>query len=168
MTRRSFSGKPTRFEIMATEIERKFLVIPGAWSPGDRGCPIQQGYLCLDPERTVRVRIAGERAFMTVKGRTTGISRTEIEFPLAMEDAENLMDLCHRPRIEKTRHELVHGGMTWEIDVFHGENDGLIVAEVELPSEDHPFESPAWLGVEVSEDHRYSNAALSKQPFLTW
>ena len=153
---------------MAIEIERKFLVTPGAWIPQGDGCRISQGYLSLDPDRTVRVRIAGASAFMTVKGRPLGISRTEVEFPIDPVHAEALMDLCHRPVIEKTRHREDHGGMLWEIDVFHGENDGLVLAEIELPSEDHPFVRPPWLGPEVSADFRYSNSALSSCPYRSW
>lgn len=153
---------------MATEIERKFLVKPGAWTPAGDGCRMAQGYLSTDPDRTVRVRLAGGRAFMTVKGRTRGISRTEVEFSIDPAHAAVLMDLCHRPVIEKTRHREDHGGMTWEIDVFHGENEGLLVAEIELPSEHHPFARPPWLGIEVSGDFRYSNSELSVRPYRDW
>lgn len=153
---------------MATEIERKFLLKPDAWEPDHEGRRMTQGYLSRDPDRTVRVRIAGAEAFMTVKSRRTGISRTEIEFPIALEHARELMALCHQPVIDKTRHEVRHDGMLWEVDVFHGANDGLIVAEIELPAEDTPFTLPDWIGEEVSDDPRYTNSRLSEQPFQSW
>ncbi|MCB1279741.1 CYTH domain-containing protein [Prosthecobacter sp.] len=153
---------------MATEIERKYLLKPGAWRPESEGRRLTQGYLSRDPDRTVRVRIAGEGAFMTVKSRRTGISRTEIEFPITLEQARDLMALCFQPVIDKTRHEVMHDGMLWEVDVFHGANDGLIVAEIELPAEDTPFTLPEWIGEEVSHDLRYTNSRLSAEPFTTW
>jgi adenylate cyclase len=153
---------------MATEIERKFLLKPGAWRPGDEGRRLTQGYLSRDPDRTVRVRIAGDEAFMTVKSRRTGISRTEIEFSITLEHARDLMALCHQPVIDKTRHEVMHDGMLWEVDVFHGANEGLIVAEIELPAEDTSFTLPDWIGEEVSHDLRYTNSRLSAEPFTAW
>ena len=153
---------------MAIEIERKFLLQPGAWKPGDAGRRMTQGYLSRDPDRTVRVRIVGEQAWMTVKSRRTGISRTEIEFAISLDHARDLMALCHQPIIDKTRHEVVHEGMVWEVDVFHGANEGLIVAEIELPAEDTPFAPPDWIGEEVSHDPRYTNSRLSEHPFQTW
>ena len=153
---------------MATEIERKFLLKPGLWQPDGAGRRMTQGYLSRDPDRTVRVRIVGNDAMMTVKNRGTGISRTEIEFPIALDHARDLMALCFQPVIDKTRHEVTHAGMRWEVDVFHGENEGLIVAEIELPTEDTPFTPPPWAGEEVSHDPRYTNAKLSEHPFRTW
>lgn len=153
---------------MATEIERKFLLKPGMSAPAKDGRRMTQGYLSRDPDRTVRVRIVGEEAFMTVKSRRTGISRTEIEFPIALEHARELIPLCHQPVIDKTRHEVLHDGMLWEVDVFHGENEGLIVAEIEVPAEDTPFTLPDWIGAEVSHDLRYTNSRLSEQPFQSW
>lgn len=153
---------------MATEIERKFLLKPGLWQPAGAGRRMAQGYLSRDPDRTVRVRVVGETAFMTVKSRRTGISRTEIEFHIALEHAQDLLLLCHQPLIDKTRHEVLHEGMLWEVDVFHGANDGLIVAEIELPSEDTAFELPEWIGEEVSHDMRYTNSNLCAVPFSQW
>ena len=105
---------------------------------------------------------------MTIKGKTEGISRTEIEFPLPLENAHELIPLCFQPLIDKTRHIVLHEGSRWEIDEFHGANTGLIVAEIELPSEDAVFARPEWLGDEVSHDFRYSNASLSERPFSQW
>lgn len=153
---------------MATEIERKFLLKPNRWQPEGTGRRLTQGYLSRDPDRTVRVRIVGEEAFMTVKSRRTGISRTEIEFSIDMEHARDLMALCYQPVIDKTRHEVIHDGMLWEVDVFHGANEGLVVAEIELPAEDTPFTRPEWIGEEVSHDPRYTNSRLSELPFQSW
>ena len=153
---------------MGTEIERKFLLKPGQWKPGGPGRRMTQGYLSRDPDRTVRVRLVGDEAYMTVKSRRTGITRTEIEFPIALENARDLLLLCHQPLIDKTRHHVVHEGMLWEVDVFHGANDGLVVAEIELPAEDTPFALPTWVGEEVSHDLRYTNSRLSAVPFSEW
>jgi CYTH domain-containing protein len=153
---------------MATEIERKFLLKPGHPPPVAAGRRMTQGYLARDPDRTVRVRIVGDEAFMTVKSRRTGLSRTEIEFPVTLEHAQDLMALCFQPVIDKTRHEVLHEGMLWEVDVFHGENEGLIVAEIELPAEDAAFTPPEWIGEEVSHDPRYTNSRLSELPFRNW
>jgi CYTH domain-containing protein len=153
---------------MGIEIERKFLVISEAWRAGAKGVRMTQGFLCRDAGRVVRVRRAGEEAFMTVKGRATGISRTEIEFPIAMSDAEALLALCLPALIEKTRYRVEYRGHTWEVDEFHGLNAGLIVAEIELPSEDTRFDLPPWVGAEVSDDRRYANSQLSQHPFCEW
>lgn len=153
---------------MPTEIERKYLVTSERWRSSDPGRRITQGYLSRDPDRTVRVRIVGNDAFMTVKGRTAGISRTEIEFPITRDDAEAMMQLCIPPLIDKTRYEVNHAGMVWEVDEFHGLNEGLIVAEIELPSEDTPVTLPGWIGLEVSNDFRYANSSLSELPFQQW
>lgn len=153
---------------MATEIERKFLLKPGRWQPTGPGRCMAQGYLSRDPDRTVRVRVVGDAAFMTVKSRRTGISRTEIEFPIALEHARDLLELCHQPLIDKTRHEVTHEGMLWEVDIFHGANAGLIVAEIELPSEDTPFALPDWIAEEVSHDMRYTNSNLCAVPYSQW
>ncbi|MBX3157935.1 MAG: CYTH domain-containing protein [Deltaproteobacteria bacterium] len=153
---------------MAHEIERKFLVDAARWNPTGHGTALRQGYLSSVPERTVRVRLAGERAVLTVKGLTTGVTRTELEYEIPVEDARILLDMCERPLIEKVRHVEDWGGTRWEIDVFGGDNAGLVLAEVELPSEDAAFARPPWLGREVSDDARYYNANLVKQPFTTW
>jgi len=154
---------------MAKEIERKFLVKPGAWSPRDAGIHFKQGYLNAQKERVVRVRIEGERAKLTIKGVTTGVTRSEFEYAIPVEDAAVLLDnLCEKPLIDKHRHKEVHGGKTWEIDVFHGDNEGLVVAEIELTSESEAFVRPGWLGDEVSSDPRYFNSNLLKNPFKNW
>jgi len=151
---------------MPHEIERKFLLRSDEWrSNVTESRRIAQGYLSRDLERTVRVRITGENAFMTIKGKTEGISRTEIEFPLPLETAQNLPPLCFQPLIDKIRHLVPLDGHLWEIDEFHGSNTGLIVAEIELEAEDTAFARPDWLGEEVSHDFRYSNASLSERPF---
>jgi CYTH domain-containing protein len=154
---------------MAKEIERKFLVKRDLWKPRDEGTWYKQGYLNSQKERVVRVRIAGTKAMLTVKGLTKGVSRSEFEYPLPVEDAAVLLDqICEQPVIEKHRHKETHGGHTWEIDVFHGENDGLVVAELELTSESEAFERPAWIGEEVSSDPRYFNSNLLKNPYKDW
>ena len=154
---------------MPAEIERKFLLNSDTWrSEITQSLRITQGYLSRDPERTVRVRISGGQAWMTIKGKTEGISRSEIEFPLPVETAQELIPLCFQPLIDKTRHIVLHEGSRWEIDEFHGANADLIVAEIELPSEEAVFARPEWLGDEVSHDFRYSNASLSEKPFAEW
>ncbi|MBK8036292.1 MAG: CYTH domain-containing protein [Verrucomicrobiaceae bacterium] len=154
---------------MPAEIERKFLLASEGWRNAiTQSLRITQGYLSRDPERTVRVRISGEQAWMTIKGKTEGISRSEIEFPLPVETAQELIPLCFHPLIDKTRHIVLHDGSRWEIDEFHGANAGLIIAEIELPSEETAFARPAWLGDEVSHDFRYTNASLSERPFSQW
>jgi CYTH domain-containing protein len=153
---------------MALEIERKFLVRSGEWRSGTRGKMIRQGYLSKDADRIVRVRIVDDAAFLTVKGRTRGITRSEFEFPIPVAEAEAMLQLCLRPLIEKTRYVLVHAGQTWEIDEFHGENAGLVVAEVELDAEHTAITPPPWLGREVSDEPRYFNSALSNRPFCEW
>lgn len=152
---------------MATEIERKFLVIGNDWKQGD--CMrISQGYLNRDKERTVRVRIAGKEAFLTIKGATQGASRAEFEYPIPLEDAQQLIGLCDGPVIEKFRYVLEYKGMTWEVDEFQGANLGLVVAEIELTSEGQDFERPGWVGQEVTEDPRYFNSRLSTHPYAAW
>ncbi|ATQ69722.1 MULTISPECIES: CYTH domain-containing protein [Methylosinus] len=155
---------------MALEIERKFLVDRDLWRPRHDGTFYRQGYLSRAEDRVVRVRaLAGRAAFLTIKGRSAGLSRIELEYPIPVEDAELMLDrLCERPLIEKTRYEETVGGRLWTVDVFQGENDGLILAEIELSSESESFERPAWLGREVSDDPRYFNSELSKQPFGYW
>ena len=152
---------------MATEIERKFLVVGDAWRTAD-GTRIWQGYLNRDKDRTVRVRVAGEHAFLTVKGATKGATRAEFEYEIALADAEQMMSLCDGPVIQKVRHRVAHAGFTWEIDEFLGDNAGLVVAEIELPSEEQPFAKPTWVGREVTDDARYYNSNLAAQPYAAW
>ncbi|WP_035054797.1 CYTH domain-containing protein [Andreprevotia chitinilytica] len=154
---------------MATEIERKFLLSSDAWRTRiNRSTRIAQGYLNTDPERTVRVRIKGQQGYLTVKGKNAGIARAEFEYEIPSADAEAMLQLCPQV-LDKTRHLVDAGdGLTWEIDEFHGDNAGLIVAEIELPNEDTRFKMPDWLGNEVSGDPRYYNSALSNHPYSTW
>ena len=154
---------------MATEIERKFLLKNDRWRPGAEGILFRQGYLCLDPARTVRVRLEGDAGRLTIKGTSTGISRAEYEYPIpAAEAAALLENLCLRPLIEKTRYRREHAGHTWEIDEFHGENAGLVLAEVELSAADEAITLPDWVGPEVSGDRRYYNASLVAHPYRSW
>ncbi len=150
---------------MATEIERKFLVSGDGWKSSSDGTRIAQGYLSIDADRTVRVRLAGNGAWLTIKGRTEGISRAEFEYPIPPGEARGLLKLCLPSVIDKTRHRVPFGGHVWEVDVFHGDNEGLILAEVELPDESVTPELPPWVGTEVSDDPRYYNSSLSKLPF---
>ena len=152
---------------MPLEIERKFLVTGTAWRSPD-GQRIVQGYLNRDKARTVRVRIAGPQAFLTIKGATTGASRAEFEYPVPLADAEALLGLCDGPLIDKVRHRVAFGGLLWEVDEFLGENAGLVVAEVELASVDQAVDLPLWVGEEVTHDPRYFNSSLSHQPFQRW
>lgn len=154
---------------MGLEIERKYLVDVSRWRPRGPGVALRQGYLSSVPERTVRVRIEGERAVITVKGKTSGISRIELEYHIPVADARVMLDeLCERPLIEKTRHRETHAGKAWDIDVFAGDNAGLVIAEIELGSETEPFEVPPWATADVSDDPRYFNASLIKRPYRTW
>jgi adenylate cyclase len=154
---------------MGKEVERKFLVKNLTWKKNIEGILYQQGYLSSVKERTVRVRIAGEKAFLTIKGVTVGVSRSEFEYEVPLEDAAHMLnELCEHPIIEKRRYKLLHAGLTWEIDEFLGENNGLIVAEIELSDEEQTFELPAWVGEEVSHDIRYFNSNLLKNPYSKW
>lgn len=150
---------------MASEIERKFLVSDDSWCDGSPGVRMAQGYLTLDPDRTVRVRLAGEDAWLTVKGRTTGITRVEFEYSIPPADARDLLEMCLPSVIDKTRHRIEFGGHVWEVDVFHGANEGLVLAEVELDDESVRPELPAWIGAEVSADARYYNSSLAIHPY---
>lgn len=154
---------------MGEEIERKFLVNDMTWRSSAEGLRYRQGFLSTVPERTVRVRVAGPKAWITVKGKTVGARREEFEYEVPLADAERMLDtLCMRPLIEKTRYRLTLGRHTWEIDVFEGENAGLVIAEIELGSEDEAFDEPAWLGREVTDDPRYFNSNLVAKPYCNW
>ncbi|MBK8791888.1 MAG: CYTH domain-containing protein [Holophaga sp.] len=154
---------------MAKEIERKYLVKLETWKPQGEGIHFKQGYLNAQKERVVRVRIEGAKAKLTIKGITTGVTRSEFEYAIPVEDAAILLDnLCEQPLIDKHRHRESHNGKTWEIDVFHGDNEGLVVAEIELASEDETIVLPEWVGEEVSSDPRYFNSNLLKHPFKNW
>lgn len=154
---------------MAREIERKFLVNTDAWAPSRPGVRLTQGYLSSAKDRIVRVRREGSIATLTIKGPTTGVTRSEFEYPIPLDDAaEMLATLCEQPLIDKDRHEEEFAGRVWQIDVFHGDNEGLVVAEVELPAEDVRVVLPPWAGAEVSGDPRYFNSNLLAHPFSTW
>ncbi|MBR2179039.1 MAG: CYTH domain-containing protein [Selenomonadaceae bacterium] len=153
---------------MAKEIERKFLVNRDLFKPTSEGDYIAQGYLSSTPERTVRVRIKNNRGYLTVKGKNTGISRSEFEYAIPVSDAKELLELCEPSIIIKRRYNINVNGSKWEVDIFEGDNEGLIVAEIELASEDESFSKPDWIGEEVSFDVRYYNSHLSKQPFKSW
>ena len=154
---------------MGVEIERKFLLAGDAWRGLGQAVLLRQGYLSSARERVVRVRIEGEQAMLTIKGANVGASRGEWEYPIPLADAVELLDgLCEQPLIEKVRHRIEHAGMVWEVDEFLGANAGLVVAEIELASEDQPFEKPDWVGAEVSGDARYYNANLIRHPFSQW
>ena len=153
---------------MGLEIERKFLVTGTRWKARARGVLTRQGYFSTTSNTTVRVRIAGNRGFLTVKGRTRGLSRPEFEYAIPVRDAAALLELCKKPLVEKTRYRIPFGAHTWEVDEFHGANAGLVVAEVELASADEEPALPLWVGREVSRDARYFNVNLAKKPFTTW
>lgn len=154
---------------MAKEIERKFLIKRELWQPQNQGQEIRQGYLSLDPERTVRVRTKGAKGYLTIKGKNQGISRTELEYEIPYEEAcQMLEELCLRPLVEKTRYLEQHGQQLWEIDIFAGDNEGLAVAEAELPSEDTVLALPIWIDREVSGEARYYNSNLIKLPYKNW
>lgn len=153
---------------MAQEIERKFLVKTDAWRSMAKATRYRQGYLSSVKERVVRVRTIDDEGFLTIKGINEGLTRLEFEYDIPLADADSLLDLCEKPIIEKNRCKIPLDGLVWEIDEFFGDNAGLIVAEVELESEDQAFEKPSWIGEEVSGDARYFNSNLIKNPFTTW
>ena len=153
---------------MGREIERKFLVQGVDWKQGASVTAMRQGYLSTDPERVVRVRMEGDKAVLTIKGKSAGAVRGEWEYAIPKTDAEELLALCQRPLIEKSRYRIEHGGMLWEVDEFYGDNAGLVVAEIELQSEDQAFEKPHWVAQEVTQDARYYNSNLLRHPFKDW
>jgi adenylate cyclase len=153
---------------MGMEIERKFLIKNNDWRT--LGVPMHyaQGYLIADGERTVRVRIAGANGFLTIKGKSQGISRLEFEYLIPREEALEILQLSVTPMIEKYRTKVLYEGKIWEIDEFEGDNKGLIMAEIELKSEDEAFSVPPWIGQEVTGDIRYFNSHLTVCPFKNW
>ena len=155
---------------MTIEIERKFLVINDNWRSLAQGKVYRQGYIeTANKITTIRVRIIGEKAYLTIKSKTEGISRHEFEYPIPLEDGKIMLDiLCDRPLIEKIRYQLYHDNLMWEIDEFQGENQGLIIAEVELQDENQIINLPDWVGKEVSHDPKYYNVNLTKYPYQTW
>ncbi|WP_411766252.1 CYTH domain-containing protein [Winogradskyella sp. A3E31] len=156
---------------MAIEIERKFLVTSNDFmAQAVRSYTIKQGFLNRDPERTVRIRLKDDEGILTIKGKSSenGLSRFEWETPLKKEDAEGLLLRCEKGIIDKKRYEIPVGKHIYEVDVFYGDNEGLILAEVELQTENESFEKPSWLGNEVTGDTKYYNSQLSKKPFKSW
>ncbi len=154
---------------MAKEIERKFLLQNNDWkTEADEGLVLKQGYLNTDPNRTVRVRLAGKKGILTIKSKNIGITRNEFEYEIPYPDTLELLKLCKPPLIEKTRYKVNHHDLIWEIDIFSGENEGLAIAEVELTDEHQSISPPPWLGKEVSSDQRYYNSNLVLHPFRNW
>lgn len=154
---------------MGIEIERKFLLTNDTWRQTTRGVYCCQGYLNSDKQRVVRLRIMDEKGFLTVKGSSDNIQRLEFEYEIPLVECRQMLDLlAEKPLIEKIRHYVDYKGFTWEIDEFSGDNNGLVVAEIELASENQPFEKPEWIGKEVTYDPRYFNANLIKHPYTTW
>ena len=153
---------------MALEIERKFLLKEGAWR-NEKGTKYRQGYLSIAKERTVRVRIIDNKGYLTVKGISRGAVRVEYEYEIPGAEAEAMLDdLCEKPLIEKIRCKIEFKELVWEVDEFFGENKGLLVAEVELESEDQSFVKPEWVGEEVTSDPKYFNANLIHHPYSKW
>lgn len=155
---------------MALEIERKYLVINDKWKENILSeSVLKQGYIAHQPNATVRVRIADSTAYLNIKSATTGITRAEFEYQIPLADAEQILEqVADSPFIDKTRYKVQWGNHVWDLDLFAGENQGLIMAEVELSSEDESFELPPWAGEEVSGDPRYYNASLVKHPYSQW
>ncbi|MEM1350542.1 MAG: CYTH domain-containing protein [Myxococcota bacterium] len=156
---------------MGIEIERKFLVTSDAFLEASyTSTPLKQGYISRKEEATVRVRIKADRGILTIKGRADEhFGRAEFEYEIPQEDALQLLaTMCEGTPIEKTRHLVEHAGHTWEVDVFQGENDGLVVAEIELSTPDERFELPEWVGEDVTDDPRYLNARLIEAPYSKW
>jgi len=155
---------------MGQEIEKKFLVTSATFKTDAKETHIIQGYLSSVAARTVRIRIKGDKGFITIKGigNESGASRFEWEKNISLNDAKQLLKICEPGIIDKTRYEVKVGEHSFEVDEFHGDNEGLVVAEIELKSEDDPFEKPEWLGAEVTGDERYYNSSLTKNPYTKW
>ena len=154
---------------MAKEIERKFLVKGDSWRKLAEGTVYRQGYIATREKATVRIRLAGNQGYLTIKGPSVKYSRAEFEYTIPIEDAQEMLDtLCDRPLIEKIRYKLEWNNLIWEIDEFDGVNKGLILAEVELTDEKQHIELPDWIDKEVSEDPKYFNSNLVKHPFSQW
>ncbi|WP_421944931.1 CYTH domain-containing protein [Pedobacter sp.] len=155
---------------MGQEIERKFLIKVAEWEGLDKpsGKQLRQGYILTDPNKTIRVRIADKTAWLTIKGISVGASRLEFEYEIPLQEGNELLDNFSEAELEKVRYEIAHKGKLWEVDVFAGDNKGLIVAEIELLSEDEQFELPDWVAEEVTHDKKYYNSNLTKHPFKNW
>lgn len=154
---------------MGKEIERKFLVTGSIYKKICTGDLYKQGYLNSNPDRTVRVRIFGNKGFLTIKSKGNGLTREEFEYEIPLNDAEELLqNICEKPIIYKTRYLFNYMGHTWEIDEFHNENEGLVVAEIELTNEIEDFSLPEWIGIEVTYDYKYTNSSLIANPYKNW
>jgi len=155
---------------MAKEIERKFLLKSDTWCDEvDSSCRYAQGYMSSSEKVSIRIRISDEKAYLNFKSATLGISRTEYEYEVPLADADDMLaNFCEGPLIEKVRYFVKRGDHTWEIDVFEGDNTGLVVAEIELQTEDESFDVPDWIGAEVSDDPRYYNVCLVTHPYCQW
>ena len=154
---------------MAKEIERKYLVRGDSWRGLAEGSVYRQGYIATQEKATVRIRIIGEKSYLTIKSPSIKYSRLEFEYPIPVEDAQEILEtLCERPFIEKIRYKIESGGLVWEIDEFLGDNEGLITAEIELDNETDEFQKPDWLSDEVSDQNKYYNSSLSTHPFKSW
>lgn len=154
---------------MGKEIEKKFLIKNDEWREGAKGTKYRQGYLSTVKERTVRVRTIDDRGFLTIKGVNVGAVRAEYEYEIPAKDADEMLtDLCEKPLIEKNRYKISYKNLVWEIDEFFGDNNGLIVAEVELTDEHQSIDLPSWIGEEVTGDPKYFNSSLIKHPYSKW
>jgi len=153
---------------MNLEIERKFLLKDDSWKAGNTGTHYKQAYLNEPGGNTVRVRIEGDEAKLTIKSKAIGISRQEFEYTIPLADAEALFLLARTPIVEKYRYKIPYAGNIWEVDEFVGQNEGLVVAEIELNSENQAFEKPSWIGDEVTGDKRYYNSHLARHPYSEW
>ena len=156
---------------MSLEIERKYLVVTSLWQRPEGGVRMRQGYVATQDGTTVRVRIAGDKAFLTLKDHAVGLTRHEFEYEIPVADAVTLLDtMCTKPQVDKIRSRIpaAEPGLVWEVDEFLGDNAPLVTAEIELPSEDTPFTKPAWVGADVTDDHRYKNNNLARTPYGTW
>ena len=155
---------------MAIEIERKFLIDIAQWNKSEKGVKhfYRQGYILIDPEKTIRVRVTDEGGFMTIKGKTVGAARSEFEYEIPRQDAIELLDQFCSSDVSKYRYTVPFAGKTWVVDEFLGDNEGLVVAEIELSSEEEQFETPVWIREEVTGIEKYYNSNLSKRPFKHW
>ena len=154
---------------MGLEIERKFLIKQDQWQPPNQGKIYRQGYIRTQNGNTVRVRVAGDQGYLTIKGKTQGSTRSEFEYVIPLADAEEMLNtLCDRPLIEKIRYQVEINGLCWEVDQFLGENEGLLLAEVELETETQTISFPQWIDKEVTEDMRYYNVNLAENPYQNW
>jgi adenylate cyclase len=154
---------------VGVEIERKFLLAGDGWRALGQPVLLRQGYLSSDPERVVRVRVEGDQSYITIKGRSSGATRGEWEYPIPLADANELLErLCQQPIVEKYRSKIEFAGNVWEVDEFVGVNQGLVLAEIELQAEDQAFDKPDWIGADVTDDKRYYNSNLVRHPYSSW